>query len=198
MSAKKNTSSSGKTAATIDVAPGHADAHSAPLQASFVEVVRLIEQARHRAHQAVNTQLIDLYWKVGEYISRKLQSAEWGDGVVSQLATYLARTQPGLVGFSRQNLFRMRQFYETYAEDEKVSPLVRQLPWTHHLIILGQSKRAEEHEFYMRLAIHERWGKRELERQIQASLHRPVALCQPRRRGRRVRPPPLPLAGADR
>jgi predicted nuclease of restriction endonuclease-like (RecB) superfamily len=99
--------------------------------------------------QAVNTQLIDLYWQVGAYISQKLEQAEWGDGVVKQLAEYLAQTQPGLRGFTRPKLFRMRQFYEAYRHDEKVSPLVRQLPWTHNLIILSQSKRREEREFYL-------------------------------------------------
>ena len=63
----------------------------------------------------------------------------------------------------------MRQFYVTYRGDKKVSPLVRQLPWTHHLIILGQSKRPEESEFYLRLAVREGWTKRELERQLRAA-----------------------------
>jgi len=71
--------------------------------------------------------LIDLYWQVGAHISRKLESAEWGEGVVDQLMGHLARTQPGLKGFTRRNLFRMRQFYKTYRYDEKVSPLVTQL-----------------------------------------------------------------------
>jgi len=133
---------------------------TAPEQATFAEVLELIRAARGRAFQAVNTELVGLYWQVGEYISRKLESAEWGDGVVDELARYLAETQPGLRGFTRPNLFRMRQFYETYADDEKVSPLVRQLPWTHHLLILSHAKSPEEREFYVRLAIHERWSKR--------------------------------------
>jgi predicted nuclease of restriction endonuclease-like (RecB) superfamily len=76
--------------------------------------------------------------------------------VVAQLAEYLACTQRGLRGFTRSNLFRMRQFYEAYRHDQKVSPLLRQLPWTHNLIILSQSKRPEEREFYLRLAIQEK------------------------------------------
>ncbi|MDV7212412.1 PDDEXK nuclease domain-containing protein [Azotobacter beijerinckii] len=136
----------------------------------FGEVLALIHSARQQAVQAVNTRLIELYWQVGAYISRKLEQAEWGDAVVSQLAEYLARTQPGLRGFTRPNLFRMRQFYETYQHDEKVSPLVRQLPWTHNLIILSQSKRPEEREFYLHMAILEKWSKRELERQFKAAL----------------------------
>ena len=139
-------------------------------QDDFTEISQLIATARQRAVQAVNTALIELYWQVGQTISRKIATAEWGDGVVAQLAEHLARTQPGLRGFTRPNLFRMRQFYKAYQGDEIVSPLARQLPWTHNLIILNQSKRPEEREFYLRLATREQWSKRELERQFKAAL----------------------------
>jgi predicted nuclease of restriction endonuclease-like (RecB) superfamily len=142
----------------------------APDEAAFAEVVGLIAAARQQAYQAVNTALIDLYWQVGEYISRKIEAAEWGTGVVPKLAQYIARTQPGQRGFTRSNLLRMRQFYETYRDEPIVAPLVRQLPWTHNLIILGQSKRPEEREFYLRMAVKERWTKRELERQFRVAL----------------------------
>ncbi len=136
----------------------------------FNEVLALIQSARQQAVQAVNTQLIDLYWQVGGYISRKMEKAEWGDSVISQLAEHLAQTQPGLRGFTRPNLFRMRQFYDTYRGDSIVSPLVRQLPWTHNMIVLSQSKHPQEREFYLRMAIQEKWSKRELERQLKAAL----------------------------
>jgi predicted nuclease of restriction endonuclease-like (RecB) superfamily len=136
----------------------------------FAEVLTLIDAAKRNAYQAANTELVGLYWQLGEYISGKLASAEWGDGVVDELAQTIARKHPSLRGFTRANLFRMRQFYETYRANEKVSPLVRQLPWTHHLIILSQSNLPEEREFYMRLAIQERWSKRELERQFRSRL----------------------------
>lgn len=135
--------------------------------ARFVDVVVLIESARSRAYQAVNAELVTLYWQLGEYISKKIAAAEWGDGIVDELAAMLARRYPGLRGYTRRNLFRMRQFYECYCNDEKVSPLVSQLAWTHHLIILSQARRAVERQFYIREAIKERWTKRELERQIQ-------------------------------
>jgi len=150
---------------------------SQELQADgFAQVIALIQSARGRAYQAANTTLIDLYWQIGEHISRKIAAAEWGDGVVEQLAAYIARTQPGLRGFTRRNLFRMRQFYETYQGDTKVSALLRQLPWTHNLIILGQSKHPEEREFYLRMALQENWSKRDLERQFQAALFERVVL----------------------
>jgi predicted nuclease of restriction endonuclease-like (RecB) superfamily len=151
-----------------------------PIQVSFAEVVALIEQARNRAYQAVNTELVGLYWQIGKYISRKIETAEWGEGVVDQLAQHLARTLPGLRGYTRSNLFRMRQFYEIYAGDEKVSSLVTQLPWTHNLIILTQSKRPEEREFYLRMAIRERWGKRDLERQFRQALFERAILHPPK------------------
>ncbi|WP_448110546.1 PDDEXK nuclease domain-containing protein [Pseudomonas lini] len=130
----------------------------------------MIITARQRAVQAVNTELIELHWQVGAYISRKIEAAEWGDGVVAQLATHLALTQPGLRGFTQRNLFRMRQFYETYKDDAIVTALLSQLPWTQNLIILNQSKRPEEREFYLRMAIQEKWSSRELERQLKAAL----------------------------
>ncbi|MBK8411848.1 MAG: DUF1016 family protein [Sandaracinaceae bacterium] len=136
--------------------------------ARFAEVLTLIEAARSRAYQAINTELVGLYWQLGEYINEKIDNAEWGDGVVDELAATLAHRYPGLRGFTRRNLFRMRQFFEAYRHHKKVSPLVTQLPWTHHIIILSQTRRVEEREFYVLAAIKERWPKRELERQIQS------------------------------
>jgi len=146
----------------------------------FSEVVRLIAASREKAIQSVNTALIELYWEVGAMISRKIEAAEWGDGVVDRLAQFIVRTEPGLRGFTRRNLFRMRQFYEAYRGDSIVSPLVTQLPWSHHLIILGQSKRPEEREFYVRLAIREKWSKRELERQFKTALFERAVLSPPK------------------
>ncbi len=151
-----------------------------PVEAAFSEVVALIEQARTRAYQAVSNELVGLYWQIGEYISGKIETAEWGEGVVDGLAKHLARTLRGARGFTRSNLFRMRQFYETYAPDTKVAPLARQLPWAHNLIILGQSKRSEEREFYVRRSLQERWGKRELEQQFRQALFERTVLHPPK------------------
>lgn len=155
-------------------------APSDTLTTSFEEIVTLIQQAHQRAFQAVNTELIDLYWHVGAYISHKLASAAWGEGVVEQLARYIARKQPDMKGFNRRNLFRMRQFYETYQGDEKVSPLVTQLSWTHNLIILSGCKYPEEREFYLQLCIREKWSKRELERQLRGALFERAVLNPPK------------------
>lgn len=161
-------------------APAIPTAGAEAVDAAFAEVVGLIERARQRAYQAVNTELVGLYWEIGRDISAKLEAAVWGEGVVERLAEHLARSLPGQRGFTRRNLFRMRQFYEVYADDEKVSALLTQLPWTHNLIILGQAKRAEEREFYLRLAIQEQWSSRELERQFRLGAFERAVLDPPK------------------
>ena len=139
-------------------------------QSDFAEVISLIQGARFRALTAVNTELINLYWSLGEYISRKVEKEGWGKAVVQGLAEYIREHEPGSKGFSAQNLWRMKQFYDTYRDNEKLSALLRELPWTHNLIILSKSKNVEEREFYLRLAIRERFSSRELERQMDAAL----------------------------
>jgi predicted nuclease of restriction endonuclease-like (RecB) superfamily len=136
----------------------------------FSEITRLIDSARQRAYQAVNTVLIELYWQVGAYLSGKINAAEWGEGVVEQLAQHIATTQPGLRGFSAKNIWRMRQFYEAYCGSPILSALLRELPWTHNLTILSRSKRPEEREFYLKMAAREKWSSRELERQYNTAL----------------------------
>jgi predicted nuclease of restriction endonuclease-like (RecB) superfamily len=70
----------------------------------FNAVVQLIESAKQRASRAVNTELIDLYWAVGEYVSQKLGTEAWGKGTVEALADFIQRRQPGLRGFSAKNI----------------------------------------------------------------------------------------------
>lgn len=140
------------------------------MQNQFTPVVHYIQQARENAFKAVNSQLIQLYWSIGEYISAKIASAEWGDSVVTQLATFIKQTLPEIKGFSDKNLWRMKQFYETYKDNPKLSPLVREISWTNNLILLSRTKSIEEKEFYLRLAKTEKYSKRELDRQISSGL----------------------------
>jgi predicted nuclease of restriction endonuclease-like (RecB) superfamily len=90
----------------------------------------------------------------------------------------LAFKQPDLRGFTRSNLFRMRQFYETYRAEPKVAPLARQLSWSHNLAIMGQSKRAAEREFYLRLAVQRQIKAALFERTIIESVKASLALRQ--------------------
>ena len=147
----------------------------------FAEVVSMIQRTRSEVVRLANASLIDLYWRVGHYISDKIAVSEWGDGVVKQLAEYIERTAPEAKGFSDKNLWRMKQFYETYkSADEKLSPLVRQISWTNNLIILSRSKSMEERAFYLHLCVNERLTKRQLERQIDSALYERNALGAPK------------------
>jgi predicted nuclease of restriction endonuclease-like (RecB) superfamily len=143
---------------------------TAPALAEFDDVLRLIYEARGRAVAAVNKELIDLYWNIGEHINRKIADEGWGQGTVEALAEHIRQRQPNARGFSAQNLWRMRQLYETYRDQPKLSALLRELTWTHNLFILGKCKRDEEREFYLRLATGQKWTSRELERQINGAL----------------------------
>ncbi len=135
----------------------------------FAELYHIIQQRQDAALRAVNAELIDLYWYIGEYLHKKLEMAGWGKHTIENLATYLQQTLPNARGFSAQNLWRMRQFYDAYNSETILSPLVRELSWTHHLIILSKCKTMEERTFYAVSAVKERWTKRELERQIQSA-----------------------------
>jgi predicted nuclease of restriction endonuclease-like (RecB) superfamily len=136
----------------------------------FDALLRQIRHARENVFAHVNTALIELYWQIGETLSRKVEHEAWGKGVVTELARYIARADPEIKGFSDKNLWRMKQFYETYRSSPKLSALVRELPWTHNTIIFSRCKTPEESEFYLRLCTRERYTSRELERQISASL----------------------------
>lgn len=137
----------------------------------FENVVLMIKQAQIRAYSSINRELIDLYYSIGKYISEKVLESEWGKSVVKQLAEYISKNNPNISGFSDKNLWRMKQFYETYKDDEKLSPLVRELSWTNNLIIFSRTKSAEEREFYIQKTLKERYTKRELERQIDSNLY---------------------------
>jgi predicted nuclease of restriction endonuclease-like (RecB) superfamily len=143
---------------------------AAPSQTDFDVVLGLIEAARTKAVAAVNTTLIDLYWSIGQYINRKTAVEGWGKGTVETLAQTIQRRYPGATGYSASNLWRMNQFYATYRDLPKLAPLVRELSWTHNLLIMSRSKRDEEREFYLRVCLREKWGKRELERQLAGAL----------------------------
>ena len=136
----------------------------------FSEVIDLIQLTRIKALRSVNAELINLYWNVGEYIFNKVENAEWGVSVVSELAQYIQRNEPGIKGFSDKNMWRMKQFYESYKDVPKLSAMLREISWTHNLTIFSRCKTVEEKEFYLRLCIKENYSYRELERQISTSL----------------------------
>ncbi len=137
----------------------------------FEEIISIIQAAQDRALKAVNTELIRMYWSVGEYLSKLCADSEFGDKVIDEVAAYIAQNNPGIKGFNRRGLYRMKQFFETYKDDEFVTPLVTQISWTNHLLIMSGSKSAEERHFYMALCAKEHYSKREMDRQISSAYY---------------------------
>lgn len=136
----------------------------------FDEIVEIIDNARTRAMRAVNAELINMYWEIGAYISQKVEADGWGKSVVIEFSEFLRHRYPASKGFSSQNIWRMKQFYETYRGNEKLSPLVREISWTNNLLILTGCKTNEAREFYLRLCAANNYSKRELDRQINSML----------------------------
>ena len=147
---------------------------------NFDVVLGLIHAARARAVTAVNTTLIELYWSIGQYISRKAAKDGWGTGTVAELSRTIQRKYPGMTGYSASNLWRMTQFYEMYCEQPKLATVLRVLSWSHNLAILSRCKRKEEREFYLRLAHREHWTFRELQRQLAGALFERTVLAPPK------------------
>jgi len=139
------------------------------VQQEFHEVLGLIRQSRQKVFSQANTALIDLYWHIGQMISHKVQHASWGKGVVTELAHFIAQNDPEIKGFSDKNLWRMKQFFETYQSDKNLWDLLKKLPWTHNTIIFSRCKTAEERQHYLKVVISNQLTKRELERQIDSS-----------------------------
>ena len=106
----------------------------------FTDIIQLIKQSRENAIRSVNAELINLYWNIGAYITNKIEQAEWGDSVVSELAKYIQQNEPEIKGFSDKNIWRMKQFYETYKDFPKLSTLLREISWSHNLAIFSRCK----------------------------------------------------------
>lgn len=111
-----------------------------------------------------------MYWNIGEYISKKIEISEWGESVVMELAIHIKSNEPTIKGFSDKNLWRMKQFFETYKELPRLSTLLREISWSNNLAIFSRCKTTEEREFYLNLSKQESYSFRELDRQISASV----------------------------
>lgn len=118
-----------------------------------------------------------MYWEIGGYISRKTEKEVWGQSVVEQLSRYIVSQNQSIKGFSARNIWRMKQFYETYQQDAKLSALLAEVSWTNHLHILSKTKSIEEKKFYLNLAIKHRYSERNFSRLIDSGTYERTALA---------------------
>ena len=135
------------------------------------KLIEIIENSRNNALRKVNEELIYMYWLVGEYLSVESKNAILGDKYIDTMSKEIQEVFPGIRGFNRRGLYRMKWFYELYRDNAIVSPLLTQLSWSNHLLIMSGCKSDVEREFYMRLCIKENYSKRELERQINSGYY---------------------------
>jgi predicted nuclease of restriction endonuclease-like (RecB) superfamily len=134
-------------------------------------IVDIIERARVNAFRAVNRELISMYWEIGRQVSEMVASGKGGKSTVRDFSRHIQSHFEGIRGFSPQNIWRMKQFFETYDGKKRLSPLVREVSWTNNVLIMMAAKTDEEREFYLILTSKNNYSKRELERQIDSSLY---------------------------
>ena len=128
--------------------------------------------------RAVNKELISLYWDIGRLIAERQRDAGWGRSVVETLANDLQAEFPGIGGFSARNVWRMRNFYLAYHGNEKLTPLVAEIGWSHNLIIMEKCKDDLEREFYLRITRRLGWTKNVLTHQIENKTYEKTMLGQ--------------------
>ena len=168
----------------------------------FSEVLRAIKKAREKVYKQLNRSLIELYWEIGKYISEKVEKEKWGKSVVEELSKYIQKNEPNIKGFSARNIWRMKQFYETYKDfeklpapraelknyknmsapgaeledSEKLPPLLAEISWTHNRRIMSL-KTPEEREFYLKLCAKYNYSVRELEKLINTGTYERTILA---------------------
>lgn len=146
--------------------------------AFLTEIKARIRLAQYQALRAVNTELLSLYWDLGESIHQKQDALGWGKAVVQTLADDLQGEFPGQNGFSAANLWLMRQFYTEYRSRPNLEPLVREISWAKNVLIMKRCKDDLEREFYLRATARFGWTKAVLQHQLDGKSYEKFLLNQ--------------------
>ncbi|HEX8326027.1 MAG TPA: PDDEXK nuclease domain-containing protein [Hymenobacter sp.] len=141
-------------------------------------VKQRVREAQYRALQQVNQQQIQLYWDLGQLIAERQQEHGWGKGVVENLASDLQKEFAGMSGFSVQNLWYMRQFYLEYSTNEILQPVVGEISWAKHLLIMGKCKDPQERLFYILQTRNNNWTKAVVAQQLKAQAYQKTLNAQ--------------------
>jgi len=124
----------------------------------FRDVKDKIRSSQYEAAKAVNTAIIKLYWDIGSSLSEKMKSG-WGKSIVETLSGDIQKEFPGIKGFSSTNLWYMKQFFEEYCHSEILQPLVGEISWSKHLVIMARCKNEQERQFYILATRRYGWTK---------------------------------------
>ena len=144
----------------------------------LAEIKQHIRTSQYAALKSVNTELLNLYWEIGRTIAERQEKEGWGAAVIDKLAEDLRAEFPAQSGFSRRNLYNIRDLYVTYKDDAIVQPMVAQIGWTHNIMILEKCKSAEERTFYIAMTKKFGWTKNVLAMQISTGAFARMASAQ--------------------
>lgn len=142
------------------------------------DIKDLINKKQYQVLKLMNAETINLYWEIGDEIYRQQQEKGWGKSIVQVLSNELQKEFPGAKGYSAANLWRMRNFYLTYCESEKLAPLVREISWSNNIIIMEKCKDDLQREFYIQMVKRYGWTKRILSNFIENQTYEKYLLNQ--------------------
>jgi predicted nuclease of restriction endonuclease-like (RecB) superfamily len=144
------------------------------------DLKKQIRECQLRAAVAANKELIRLYWTIGKTIAEKQEQSGWGSKFVEKIAKDLQNEFPGIEGFSRTNVFRMRAFYLAYSDcltavgqfrEDRLEPFLN-IPWGHNFILLDKLKSFEERLWYAQRALEHGWSRDVMTMWIKSELHK--------------------------
>lgn len=142
------------------------------------EIKERIISARYRSMQKINTEMIMLYWDIGQTLSEKMNNEGWGKRIVEILSVDLQAIFHGVKGFSARNLWYMKQFYESYSENEFLQRVVAEIPWGQNIEIFTKVKTIEERAFYAQMCKDRAWSRPTLIQHIEANTFENMKLTQ--------------------
>ena len=142
------------------------------------DILKRIRSAQYEAMRAVNKEIISLYWEIGRQITERQKTLGWGKSVVENLSRDIQEAFPGIQGFGVSNLRDMARFYTEYQSNEFLQPLVGEISWTKHILILTKCKDTQERRFYILATKRYGWTKSVLMHQIEGKAFEKYLLGQ--------------------
>jgi len=142
------------------------------------EITKRIRSAQYEALKAVNKEMIALYWEIGRRIAEQQTTLGWGKSVVENLSKDIQKEFPGIKGFSARNMWDMARFYSEYQSNEILQPLVAEISWSKHIVILTKCKETQQRQFYILATKKYGWTKDVLIHKIELKTYENFLLGQ--------------------
>ncbi|MCB9202525.1 MAG: DUF1016 domain-containing protein [Flavobacteriales bacterium] len=138
----------------------------------FVDIKQKIQNAQIKAIVAVNTELIILYWNIGNSILKQQQSLGWSASVIPLLSKDLKKSFPKIKGYSERNLSYMLRFAKEYNDEVFLQQTVAKIPWGHNILLIEKLKNIKIRKWYIQKCIENNWSRDVLDFQIKSNLYK--------------------------